>query len=400
MIEYYIKAATCRVSCSDESGTGWLVRTGLVITARHCVRSALLEGKPIELFFPDNGEAPVFGTIMAQSEENDVCLLSFDAARSAEPLPGNFQRPREGGNWQTFGYPNGKTILGHRLSGTVAQVLNTPKLGVDLDLFVDPAVALRDYRGLSGAAVVCEGAAVGMIRLKIDGTVAALSLRHLESFLTENGVAFPSESSAPAPPLLADRGAFAEAFAETVRDGAGSYLFLQGAHGYGKSTFSANFQTDDKALINLGAYRLSEPDSALGADYWAQPQVFFDWLATKISGQIIGQLPRKEEKSYAELIRQTAQCLDAFSAYCAKTERRGLLFIDGLNEVPAGNLLGELVGLLPRKLPPQVTVVPDRSEFFQYRLGVGCKSEDRKCLRIAAASRSFSCLAPPNAVCT
>ena len=264
MIEHYIKAATCRISCSDDSGTGWLVTTGIVITARHCVRAALADGKPIELFFPDTGEAAVSGMIMAQSEEHDACLLSFDAATSAEPLPGSFQRPREGGNWQTFGYPNSKTILGHRLSGTVAQVLDAPKLGVDLDLSIDPTVALRDYRGLSGAAVVCEGAAVGMIRLKVDGTVAALSLQQLENFLTENGVAFPSESSAPVAPSLADRGAFAQGFAGTVRARAGSYLFLEGAHGYGKSTFCANFQSDDKALINLGAYRLSDPDSALG----------------------------------------------------------------------------------------------------------------------------------------
>jgi hypothetical protein len=357
MIDQHIKASTCRISCGEESGTGWLIAKDCVITARHCVLAHLDGGKPIELYFQGKADVAVSGKVIGQSEESDACLLSLEATTAAEPLLVNLQRPREGEAWQTFGYPSGKIALGHRLSGTVAQVLDTPKLKVDLDLSIDPSVALQTYKGLSGAVVVCRGAAVGLIRLKIDGTIAALSLHQLKSFLVENGVNPVSELPAPTAPLLADRGNFAEAFAKAVQARAGSYLFLEGAHGYGKSTFCATFQHHEEALINLGAYRLSEPNSALGATYRAQPQVFFDWLTTAISGLITGRPPRKEEKSYSDQIQQTAQYLEAFSQYCAKTERQGLLFIDGLNEIPAGSLLGELIGLLPSKLPPRITVV-------------------------------------------
>ena len=113
------------------------------------------------------------GKVIGQSEENDACLLSLETG-AAEPLPASLQRPREGEVWQTFGYPSSKIALGHRLAGTVAQVLDTPKLKVDLDLSIDPSVALQTYKGMSGAVVVCQGAAVGMIRLKVDGTIAAL----------------------------------------------------------------------------------------------------------------------------------------------------------------------------------------------------------------------------------
>lgn len=357
MIEHLIRAATCRVACGSESGTGWLIGKDRVVTARHCVLECINHGQPIELFFPDSGDRSVVATIIDQSEDWDTCLLSLELTRAVEPLPVCIELPREGETWQTFGYPQGKAVLGHRLSGHVAQVLETPKLKIDLDLSIDTNVALQAYRGMSGAAVVCDGSVVGMIRLKVDGTVAALSLKQLETFLAENGVNVTSEEAAPSTSSFADRGDFPEEFEEAVRKRSGGYLFLEGAHGYGKSTFCRHFRADEKKVISLGAYCLSDPESALGASYRAQPQVFLDWLATKVSGLITGQPPRKEEKSYPEQIRQTSEYLDAFSKYCAQSGRQGMFFIDGLNEIPAGRMLDELLGLLPAKLPPHVTVV-------------------------------------------
>ncbi len=357
MIEYLIKAATCRVACGTESGTGWLIGKDRVFTARHCLLACIEDGQPVELFFPDSDDGSVAGKIVAQSEDWDACLLSLEATSAAEPLPVSIELPREGETWQTFGYPRGKATLGHRLSGNIAQVLETPILKIDLDLSIDTNVGLQVYGGLSGAAVVCEGAVVGMIRLKVDGTVAALSLNQLETFLAENGVALQSKSSTPSTLELADRGDFPEDFAEAVHGRPGSYLFLEGAHGYGKSTFCRSFRADEKKLISLGAYCLSDPESALGANYRAQPQVFLDWLTTKISVLITGQPSRKEEKSYPEQIRQTSEYLVEFSKYCAQSGRQGMFFIDGLNEIPDGALLDGLLGLLPAKLPPHVSVV-------------------------------------------
>ena len=357
MIEHHIKAATCRVTCGKESGTGWLISKDVIITARHCVLDAITDGQQIELFFPERFDNAIVGKIVAESEQWDASLISLETTSAAEPLSVSLDLPREGETWKTFGYPIGKPTLGHRLSGAVAQALGTPKLKIDLDLSVDLNVALRDYRGLSGAVIVCEGVAVGMIRLKIDNTVAALSLNQMESFLAENGVTLPSNSTASSSPLLAERGDFAKAFIEAVQNCPGSYLFLEGAHGYGKSTFCRGIRADEKTHINLGAYSLSDPESALGADYWAQPQVFLDWLTTKISGLITGQPPRKEEKSYSEQILQSAQYLSEFSKYCEQSMRQGLFFIDGLNEVPGDVLLRQLLGMLPAKLPPKITVV-------------------------------------------
>lgn len=357
MIGNLIKAATCRVACGADSGTGWLIAPGRVLTARHCVLAALNDGALVELHFPNGKGVPVAGKIVAHSEEQDTCVLAVEPEAAMQPLPLSLDLPPEGEPWETFGYPEGKIALGHRLSGKIAQVLEFPALKIDLDLLIAPEEALTVYKGMSGATVVCDGHAVGMIRLKLDGTVAAISLEQLQLFLTENGVVLPAKAPAPEEPSLADRGSFAEVFTKAVQDRAGSYLFLEGAHGYGKSTFCAHFRTDDMVLVNLGAYRLLSPDSTLGADYRAQPAVFGEWLATAITGLVTGQSPRKEEKDYPQWIRLTEQYLEAFSQYCAKSQRQGVLFLDGLNEVSSASLLGELIGLLPLKLPAHVTVV-------------------------------------------
>ena len=357
MIGNLIKAATCRVTCGDESGTGWTIAPSRVITARHCVLAALTDGTPINLVFPQIDGASITGTVLAHSEELDVCLLSVAESDSLKPLPLGLPLPREGEQWETFGYPQGKATLGHRLSGRVAQVLDAPKLKIDIDLSIAPEEALQVYKGMSGATVTCDGSAIGMIRLKLDGTVAAISLRQLQQFLADNGVPLPAKAPALEEQPLADRGSFVVTFTKAVSERAGGYLFLEGAHGYGKSTFCARFRTDEKALVNLGAYCILSPDSTLGADYRAQPSVFVDWLATAVTGLFSDQPPRKEEKSYPDLVRKTEQYLAAFAKYCANSQRQGMFFIDGLNEVSSGALLGQLIGLLPVKLPPQVTVV-------------------------------------------
>lgn len=274
MIEHLIKAATCRVTCGEESGTGWLITKNKVITARHCVLAGIDEGKPVELFFPDRGEAPVNGKITAQSEDWDACLLTLDTELSLKPLPITLELPPEGENWQTFGYPQGKLTLGHRLYGDVAQILDPPKLKIDIDLSINPSVVLQNYRGLSGAAIVCKDVVVGMARLKVDNTIAALSLHQLNSFLAKSGVTISSEPISPPLHTLADRRDFTQTFIEAIQSKTGNYVFLEGAHGSGKSTFCRSFQTDDKTFIDLGAYCLSDPNSVLGADYRAQPQVF------------------------------------------------------------------------------------------------------------------------------
>jgi len=365
MIDNLIKAATCRVSCGDESGTGHLITDSHVLTARHCIIGAIESKKTIELTFNGpEGDTTFPATITAQSEEMDICILSIPEPLGRQPIPLNTAMPREGDVWRSFGYPSGKTVIGHRISGTISHLLDVPKLRMDIDLTVDPSATLSSYRGLSGAAVVSEGASRGMIRLKVDATLGAISLQQMEGFLTENGIQIPklAESknvSVEPRGSLADQSEFQKTFELMIVRNAGEYVFLEGAHGIGKTTFCNEFSPEDRNLFSLGTYSLAVRGRGPGVIYRAQPEVFFDWLSTAVSTLITGRRSRKEERSYATLVGETSTLLNAYSDYCASINRHGILFIDGLNEAQTADpgVLMKLLGLLPQSLPKRLTIV-------------------------------------------
>lgn len=365
MIDNIIRAATCRVSCGNEYGTGHLITDCYVLTARHCALEAIESQKTITLIFSGpEGDITLPATIIAQSEEMDACLLSIPESLGRQPIPLNAAMPREGDDWRSFGYPIGKTAIGHRVAGTISHLLDAPKLKMDIDLTVDPSIALHDYQGLSGAAVVSENASRGMIRLKVDRTLGAISVQRLGEFLAENGIQIPQPyagkaDSADQRGSLAARSEFQESFEKMIARNPGEYVFLEGAHGIGKTTFCTEFEPEERTLFTLGTYSLVSQVRGPGAIYRAQPEVFFDWLSTSVSTLITGKNSRKEERSYPVLVSEALALLDAFSDYCASTNRHGILFLDGLNEAQAADTgaLVKLLGLLPQSLPQKLTIV-------------------------------------------
>ena len=258
MIDNLIRAATCRVSCGDEFGTGYLITDRNVLTARHCVTAAIESRSEIELtFFGPEGDISVPATIVAQSEDMDACILSVPEPLGRPPIPLNAAMPREGNDWRSFGYPSGKTAIGHRVFGIISHLLDAPKLKMDIDLTVDPSIALHSYGGLSGAAVVSENASRGMIRLKLDGTLGAISLQRLGGFLAENGVQIPQPdadeaASAERRGRLADRSVFQESLEQMIARNPGDYVFLEGAHGIGKTIFCNEFETRGPSAVHPG----------------------------------------------------------------------------------------------------------------------------------------------------
>lgn len=365
MIDNLIRAATCRVSCGDKSGTGHLVTAHNILTARHCVIPAIESEIPIELIFSGpEGDITLAASIVAHSEELDACILFIPEPLERQPLSMNSAMPREGVDWRSFGYPIGKTFIGHRMSGTISHVLNVPKLKMDIDLTVDPNNALSDYHGLSGAAVVCENASRGMIRLKADRTIGAISHQQLEEFLVENGIQVPNQDTGTSETVeqtsnLANRSEFQEKFEQIISGNPGDYVFLEGAHGIGKTTFCREFESENRALYSLGTYSLASQGRGPGTIYRALPEVFFEWLLTAVSTLITGKPSRKEERNYPTLVQQSSELLEAFSDYCASINRHGILFLDGLNEAQSADsaALVKLIGLLPQSLPQKLTIV-------------------------------------------
>lgn len=364
-LENFVKSATCRVICENECGTGHLVTDSLVLTAHHCVAEAIDKGNAITLVFAgENGDISLEAAIVAYEEKIDVCLLSISHVFETPPIKLNATLPSEGEMWLGYGYPSSRMSVRHRISGTISQTFDTVSiLKTDIDLTIESG-DLNNYDGLSGSAMVCKGASYGMIRLKLDGTLGAISVFQMGAFLLGNGVVIDQDidnedSSTEAGSSLAEREEFQHEFEQNLANSSGKYLLLEGANGIGKTTFCNSFRPEDPSLCVLGTYSFGLQGRGPGAAYRIQPDVFFAWLSTTISTTITGKPARLVDEKYSKLVENTNQLLNQFSEYCKSRNQKGVLFIDGLNEaLEVGNeSFSRFVGLLPSVLSDGITVV-------------------------------------------
>lgn len=88
MTEEEVKLATCQVLSDGEFGTGWLIASGLVITAFHCVKTASERGGAIKARFGTGGSAvELVATLGPHDIDLDVCLLELPVPLPIAPIP-------------------------------------------------------------------------------------------------------------------------------------------------------------------------------------------------------------------------------------------------------------------------------------------------------------------------
>lgn len=360
MTEEEIKQATCQVVGKGESGTGWLITADLVLTAYHCVETAVRAEEPIVVRFGAGSSAIAHTVVVGPHDENlDVCLLQLPSPLDVEPIPIGADGLRPGEKWFAFGYPAAKLQLGHVVRGEIQQVLTEGVHGVDLDLSVEPGTHLSDYRGLSGSAFMVGAVCKGLLRLNIDSAIGALSLEMLKPFLKASGL-LPDEpaDNEDAGPIGA-RPAFDALFESAIVKKRGGYLFVDGSHGVGKSTYCRQFRPESPELDRLGLYQFTEQSRGSTPAHQAQPEVFFDWANSLLSTRATGKPARLMELSYSQLIEKTDEVLQSLAKRCAKAGKVGVLFIDGINEAAAAGeeALKRFVNLLPKTVPDGLVVV-------------------------------------------
>ncbi|MDH0772434.1 serine protease [Delftia tsuruhatensis] len=360
MTEEGVKLATCQVIGKDECGTGWLVAKNRILTAYHCVEVAHKAGEPVVARFDLGASASEHSVIVGlHDEELDVCMLELTAPLEIEPVPLNLEPVRPGEKWSCFGYPVVKLQLGHVAQGEVQQALTKCVHGVDLDLSVTAEMQLSDYKGLSGSALIVGMACKGLIRLNVDSALCALSLQAIKPFLEASGLLAdrPIAKSSDAP--IGQRPTFDALFESTLAKAHGGYVFLDGPHGIGKSTYCKEFAPQSDTIERLGVYHFSEHLRGVHPAYQAQPDIFFDWLNSLSSTQLTGRPARLLDLPYSELVTRTNKLFETLAQHLRNAKKQGVIFIDGINEaVAAGeDSLRRFVGLLPSSVPEGLVVV-------------------------------------------
>jgi hypothetical protein len=360
MTEEEVKLATCQVLSDAESGTGWLVTSGLIITAYHCVQTAAVGGGTIKARFGTGASAVELDVALGPHDiDLDVCLLQLPAPLSTAPIPLDASALRPGEKWSVFGFPVVKLELGHVLNGEVQQVLSERRHGVDLDLSVEQGTHLSSYEGLSGSALMLGSVCKGLVRLNVDSAIGAVSLVALLPFLRQTGLVPQEEDESELPQLMGGRPDFDELFESTILSKRGGYVFVDGSHGVGKSTYCMGFNPESTELDPMGVYRFTEHARGSTPAHQAQPEVFFDWVNSLLSSRATGKPARLLELSYSQLIQRTDQVFRALASRCSASGKVGVLFVDGINEAAAAGeaTLRRFVNLLPPTVPDGLVVV-------------------------------------------
>jgi len=363
VIEEEVRDASCQVLAGGKSGTGWLISHEHVLSALHTIEDA--DGARCELakvcFGIGEALQAFEAKVLATDAELDVCLLQLPETLVRRPVPLATHPVRPGMRWQAFGYPAAKLELGHLAQGTVQQVLASPVHGIDLDLAVDPKTALSNYEGLSGAALMVDDGCQGFIRIRVDNSLGAVGVARFRRFLESHGVIPSSDFEATHAdlPVKGERPHFDYMFADILRKGESGYLFLDGAHGIGKSTYCLTFESDDEEIEVLGVYAFTDRAQGSTPAHQVQPEIFFDWLNSLRSARSTGRPARLTELSYSQLIEHTARALEELASGCLHSGKRGVLFIDGLNEADrlGGDALQRFIGLLPHVPPAGLKIV-------------------------------------------
>lgn len=391
MLESTIKTSVCKIRCGTESGSGWLIKQNIVITAYHCVENAIKDSDPIKLGFnfSENSDE-LTAEIIDYDEDLDIALLSFKNISSTY-LPVSFSDslPVVGKDFYSYGWPVTKLEMGHQLKGSIVQVLNTLKLGNDIEIQIESPNSLDDYSGHSGAPLICDGMCFGIIRYSIEKTIGAISVFRIREFLIKNNILEEELIDKGVEiPKLAPRIEFNTIFDEFLINNTGKYIFLEGAHGIGKSTFCGNYRAQNPSIENFNTYSFTHNRDLINVALLAQPVEFVNWLNMQVSMLVNGSSGVALKDEYAQLIKETQNVIQALGQYYSSINKIGVLFIDGIDEIDKHDreLLKKFLGLLPQVIPSSLVIVLSAPSYTQYSALLGNKLRQETCITLPSLS--------------
>lgn len=392
MLDTEIKFATCMVNCGEISGTGWLITSKVVMTAVHCIEDAIDDNSPVHVSFGFHvSSLKMKAQVIAYDSKLDISLLLLEKECEFPPIHLNDILPLDGSRYYSYGWPAIKLTIGHRLEGTVIQIFDSPKLGSDIEVSIDSPASLSNYKGFSGAALICDGACVGVIRISIENTLGVISISKLRDFLREHGIAIESfKDEEQIEQELASREVFTKQFDTLASTQASGYLFIEGAHGIGKSTFCNTYKPVESSLEHFGTYSFTPTKGAANAVQLAQPQEFFNWLNMRVSMLLTNSPGRIDKKDYLRLIKETNELLVRLGDEYSYRGKIGLLFIDGLDEVSRqdNEILTQFIGLLPQRMPTGLTIIFAAPNYDQFATRLGAKLSRDSCISMPVLSDS------------
>jgi hypothetical protein len=343
-----------------DSGTGFLIDSQRILTALHVLGDA----QEVDVQFLNlNGDPfATKATLLSANEEADVALLQlkdvFDSL--PEPLPLNKQILRLNSRWETYGFPAQHLLTGRPYRGRVLQFNQQAAWNATLE--VENSDIEENLDGLSGAPVLIDDYIVGIVRVQNGRDVGIITIDQLSDWLEQQGITvltedIPSLDLDDDLPLNEDVHGALTQLLETHHQ---SWYLLLGSPGSGKTTLVAMWEPKTTERLDVcGRYYIKQPSDPTPVSIRASKEILLAWFEDIISLTLTGQkAPAPEpDTKIEERIQRLQSGLSAMSDFYNKRNKRGVFFIDGLDNSLTEIERKDFLSILPSELATGICVV-------------------------------------------
>lgn len=348
-----------RIICDREVGTAFYVAPDTLLTAWHTVSS---DKNTESCVVKDPNEGDLLFKVVNILEEADVAILKVEGRKSKDYLPLLSHRIKVGEEFGLFGYPDIENQEGLRIKGHISQRLHDTT--ADFRLLTNDVDASYNYAGMSGAPVFQGDQVVGVVIEQEGNGLNVISVQKIEKLGLEKIVHIEQEDNlTEVPDSIAKEVESAhpnysviQLLDERLSVIGSKWLLLYGSPGCGKTTLSAGYDPEDKNIEALSRFFFKVPNDQVSRSVRCSESYFVDW----IESVYVTQTGRDIEKlTFEDKVKSITEWLTQVSNVIAERGKRGILIIDGLDELVSEkeNRVDAFLSLFPTALPQNISVV-------------------------------------------
>ncbi|WP_179924659.1 serine protease [Priestia megaterium] len=361
MVEEYV----CRIECGNSKGTGFLVQKNKILTAFHVISKCKDDSGNITITFPYNESLKNIGLtkVIDYDETLDIALLEVETKlEENQHLRLDISKTAKNENWETFGFPKSKWTAGARLTGLVSRSnIDNEDLIWDMDLTYHQELV---FQGFSGSPVKVGNLIKGIILRELDGSLAAISILKIKGFLDKNKIVYENyyrednslNISEKDKEYQANKPVLAELENKFINLEKG-YLLLKGNPGSGKSTLVMNYNSKNQRIKILGKYLVRDKNASLPVSFRTSELAFAEWLENSLWKELHLTVPPREDRKLHEWILHIQQLLNLVSEKLVAKKTKGILFIDGIEDIHSLGKIQDFFSILPEGLPNNILTV-------------------------------------------
>jgi len=358
-VQNYLEKYVGRVYCNDDVGTAFLVSNKELLTAYHTVGNVEENTNEISVELDEISSEPLEVSLKDFDESLDIAILELKKPLDIEYfLKLSNQVIRNNSSWSTFGFPGGKLNAGAKLDGTVARSnVNVERSSYELDLEYNQSNECIE--GLSGAPLIVNDIAIGIITKELDGTLGAISVCKIATLLDKNNISYESIEEES----LGDESGFelntpvVDKLTDKITSLDSGYLFLKGHPGSGKTTIVESVGYAQSEIIVLGKYFLLEKGKENLLSIRMNHLKFLEWLEDRVVADLYNAIPQKSERDINQWITTILDLLQKLSEKYAAKQTKCVIFVDGIDELSKSNKIEDFFSALPVVLPKNIIFV-------------------------------------------